>query len=138
MNHKQLHREYFCKNCSRFIFVQVLIDLCQILLRVCKFYKQVFTALGFNDNNGFVEYKTCFILIPGRQLSSKTQQSLPSSFREINFYTFSNRDWYCWRDCTMSISANFTTWCDRFALKGLRNAAECVLLVWDWLWCWEL
>lgn len=62
MNHKQLHREYFCKNCSRFIFVQVLIDLCQILLRVCKFYKQVFTALGFNDNNSFVEYKTCFIL----------------------------------------------------------------------------
>ncbi len=28
----------------------------------------------------------------------------------------------------MSISANFTAWCDRFALKSLRNATECVLL----------
>ena len=44
------------------MFVQVPIDLCHILLRVCKFYKQVFTALDFNDNNGFVEYKTCCLL----------------------------------------------------------------------------
>ena len=35
----------------------------------------------------------------------------------------------------MSISANFTAWCDRFALKSLRNA-ECVLLAiyaYQWL-----
>lgn len=50
----------FCWQQVKEDLIRLTAVIYEILLRVCKFYKQVFTAFCFTVNNGFVEHKTCF------------------------------------------------------------------------------